>query len=139
MAFSALQRIFVSIAFIAIMLRAVVPVGWMLTPDAATGDITIQLCSGRMVYWDPDSGKLPSLDHSELEEVPLHVPSDEDSAIANCPFAMATPLFVAASPLAYNQIVSYSKITHIRPPVRGPPNHKVVSAPLPARGPPLFS
>ncbi len=127
-----------SLAFVAILMRAVVPTGWMLAPDAETGDISIQLCSGRTVYWNPDSGSFPNLDHSD-DDVSPHTPTDTDNAISNCPFAMATSLIVpsAASYRVYS--VSYQKIAHIRPPVRGPPPYKVISAPLPARGPPLYT
>ncbi|WP_321489014.1 DUF2946 family protein [uncultured Hyphomonas sp.] len=130
------SRLAIVALLFALLVRAAVPVGWMVGPDAETGVVSIQLCSGRTVAWSPQQGVDLDADAAGDHEDGKS-PSDTDSATTSCPFALASHYLPAPDvDIAFDAPV-FPQSAQTRPPVRAPPLRNIASAPLPARGPPV--
>ncbi len=126
-------RLFAFIALTAMMMRALVPTGWMVASAEDGQSLSIQLCSGDWVQWDLNSGDYAAGDAAQDE--PQH--SDHDMDGQPCPFAASAQIdapaewtFVTNTPLV---LVRQTGIS-----ARGPPLKASNLPALPARGPPLF-
>lgn len=125
-----------AIALLALLVRAVVPAGYMLA-HAGTGEgryLTVEMCEGhapaRVI--DLDTGML--VDASQL---PGNTQSEggDDGKTAPCVFAAAAPL---APPLLAAEAVQFAAAYNVefaaRPDVR--PGRGIAAPPPPATGPP---
>ena len=118
------------IAAIAMLVRALVPTGWMYTPDADNGHLTIQVCGGHWVNWNPDTGQTSKIENSDNQQ------HDNDVELASeCPYGLTAQAIIA---LDNNYSISQSvwASTTISRPSTGPPVDRSNQVKLPARGPP---
>ena len=156
------MRVIISAAFIALLMRAMVPDGWMVMADPVTGRASLQPCTGRMVislgsetgaHAGHEGHQMADMadshdahhDHHDAHrgvgESPQQTsaPDHGDHAVApTCPFAMSS--LVAETGEAFVLLEPHLPAAPDRavPPARGPPAYRVIYAPLPARGPPSF-
>lgn len=152
-----------AIALAAMIVRAMVPVGWMIAHDPETGRITLELCSGKSTLAAPvQASQTPAQHHADHHDPHAHhmghhdmaeashdmhdghgaqdAPGDHDHDYSEpaCPVAMASVVGVSDTPALTGEPVVFASIDHELPPVRGPPAARIIAAPMPARGPPLF-
>lgn len=120
----------------ALLVRAAVPVGWMVKPDDQAGMLTIQLCSGRSIQWSPQTGTdlQGTAEDAEHDDGSSH---DTDVPVTSCPFALASLYVAGPETVVIFEPPLYPDLYHVRPPATGPPVKRTASAPLPARGPPI--
>ncbi|MEQ9315843.1 MAG: hypothetical protein RLN72_08310 [Henriciella sp.] len=154
-----------AIALAAMVVRAMVPSGWMIMADPETGRPSIQLCSGKMFV--PAAADEPAdpehaahgdhaghhghdmhggahdqhAAHKSEPATPVSDDGEHDHGIAEvpCPFALSSLVGLAGDPLLALEPHIPASIDRAVPPVRGPPAARVIHAPLPARGPPSFA
>ncbi len=158
-------RMMFAIALVAMVVRAMVPVGWMVASDPVTGGFTLELCTGKMTLAGPAHTPAPEASqhaghddphahHMAMPDEAMSVAGhdmhadhgapagpdehDHDYAEPACPVAMASFAGAADLPVILGEPPVYGAIDHELPPLRGPPAARVVAAPMPARGPPLF-
>ena len=139
----AMFRAVATLILVAMMVRAAVPTGWMIAPAEAGTGFTIELCSGRTVVVDPVSRKVTGLHGDETPDQPSNSAPDGDHGdpghMAPCPFAVASILMQADAGHVFDAPALRRDNDRTLPPLRAPPASRVITAPLPARGPPLFS
>lgn len=128
-------HLFLTIAFLAAALRAIVPAGYMIGADPATGRFAIIVCTG--VAQSPVAGEHAGHhgSHSGGDSDTQHTPSHDDPG--PCAFASFSQLFGAgASPpglALFNETISLTAW-----PVAAKHDADVgVAAPPPSRAPPL--
>lgn len=136
-------RAVATLMLVALLVRAAVPTGWMIaTAEAGTG-FTIELCSGRTVVVDPVSRKVTGLHGDEQPDAPSDSAPEGDHSdpghMAPCPFAVASVMTAAQDGFVFDAPAIRRHNDRTLPPLRAPPASRIVTAPLPARGPPLFS
>lgn len=125
-----LSRVFMVALVSALVARAAVPTGWMLT-QTEEGTITIGVCSAH----DPEIANALTI------EIPIKLDSgsdtsDEASAFT-CPFSLSVLLSDAEIPPALYVPVAYTQATVQLPPARAPPVVRAVLTPVSPRAPPL--
>ena len=155
------MRVVISAAFIALLMRAMVPDGWMVMADPVTGHASLQPCTGRMVislaggtgaHAGHEGHQMADMAGSHDAHQGHHAqhgggmspqqtsaPDHGDHAVApTCPFAMSS--LVAETGEAFVLLEPHLPAAPDRavPPARGPPVRRFIHAPLPARGPPSF-
>ncbi|KCZ56087.1 hypothetical protein [Hyphomonas chukchiensis] len=139
----AMFRAVATLMLVALLVRAAVPTGWMIAPAGTGGGFTIELCSGRTVVVDPVSRKVTGLHGDEEPDQPSDSAPDGDHGdpghMAPCPFATASIMVQADAGHAFDVPAILRHNDRTLPPLRAPPAARVITAPLPARGPPLFS
>ncbi|WP_373006227.1 hypothetical protein [Hyphomonas sp.] len=127
------------VMLVALLVRAAVPTGWMAAPSA-DGGFTIALCSGRTVTLDLQSRRVAGLDG---DDQPADSGQDGDhsdpSHMPPCAFAVASILDQAGQSAAFVAPVVLDAADRSLPQTRAPPAARTITAPLPARGPPLFT
>ena len=135
-------RAVATVMLVAMLVRAAVPDGWMITPAEAGTGFTIELCSGRTVVLDPVSRKVTGLQGDAAPEQPTDSgPDGEHDApaqMAPCPYAVSALMTQAAPGFAFDAPILPRGNDRTLPPLRAPPVARTITAPLPARGPPLF-
>lgn len=127
-------RLAFALVALAMLVRAVVPSGYMFAPSADGEGLVVQLCSGVDTRWvsiDPATGAM-----TEADAPGPDTPAPTPAGAHDCPFATAAaPLLPALAGV-------------LVPPATGPPLRASpavfaavpaarAGAPLPARGPPL--
>lgn len=155
-----------AIALAAMVVRAMVPAGWMIMADPETGRPRIQLCSGKMLVQasaaetaisthaahgdhaghhghDMHASHDMHADHGMTVDTPLAPAADQgdhDHAIDEvpCPFALSSLVGLSDDVLIALEPHIPASADRAVPPVRGPPAARIIHAPLPARGPPFF-
>ncbi|MGB3624580.1 MAG: hypothetical protein WA989_02050 [Henriciella sp.] len=145
-----------AIALAAMVVRAMVPAGWMIMADPVTGQPSIQLCSGKMTVASPvaatsvyahgdhhghdmqgDAHDGRAMDLGEQTKAPPDQGDhDHDLTEVPCPFALSSVLGLAGEGLPSLDPHVPAAPDRAVPPVRGPPAARIIQAPLPARGPP---
>ena len=118
----------------ALMLRAIVPDGYMPNQALDSNGFIFQLCSTngvKLVQFDLETGE-----YTELESSLEHDPTGGEHAGSTCPYsisllAVATPLLLEFFRPAYG--LAFTPL----PDVRAPPQLHALP-PLPARGPPTL-
>lgn len=152
-----------AIALAAMVVRAMVPSGWMIMADPETGQPRIQLCSGKMLVEAPTAAvpataRQAHVDHSAHHGADKHGGADvntnammtdgpqmpagghdeHDHGIAEvpCPFALSSLVGLAGDVFLTLEPHIPAAPDRAVPPVRGPPAVRIVHAPLPSRGPP---
>tara|TARA_R110001606_G_scaffold25559_6_gene83039 strand:- start:292 stop:738 length:447 start_codon:yes stop_codon:yes gene_type:complete len=139
----AMFRAVATLMLVAMLVRAAVPTGWMIAPAGTGTGFTIELCSGRTVVVDPVSRKMTGLHGDEEPDQPSDSAPDGDHGdpghMAPCPFAVASIMVQADAGHAFDVPAILRHNDRTLPPLRAPPAARVITAPLPARGPPLFS
>ena len=127
------------IMLVALLVRAAVPTGWMVAPTPDDG-FTIAMCSGRAVTLDLQSRRVAGIDS---DSQPADSGQDGDhsdpSHMPPCAFAMASILAMAGQGAAFEAPVVLDTADRSLPQTRAPPAARIITAPLPARGPPLFT
>jgi hypothetical protein len=136
-------RAVATLMLVALLVRAAVPTGWMIAPAEAGTGFTIELCSGRTVVLDPVTRKVTGLHGDEQPDTPSDSAPDGDHGdpghMAPCPFAVASIMVQADAGHVFDVPAMRRDNDRMLPPLRAPPASRVITAPLPARGPPLFS
>jgi len=117
-------------AAIVMMVRALVPSGWMLSADEADGELEIQLCSGHFVNWSPENGFGSQIEQSQDEQVP-----SESELTPQCPYALSAQAVSDAGYHFEDASSVWTSLTIPRPST-GPPKTRSNQTQLPARGPP---
>ncbi|WP_019960800.1 DUF2946 family protein [Woodsholea maritima] len=122
------------IALIAVMIKAVMPYGYML--DAGSdGSMIVRICSGlnedpQYLRFDPEEGSYTPIEDPESG----HGSHDDDGALVHCPFALNT-VVLAPSWDSFDTPISFNLVQRVdltrAPPFTSPPR-----APFAARAPP---
>jgi len=135
-----LKKVMLFVLFAGLFLRAAVPAGYMVEASPETGALSIRICgeglNARYASFNPETAEWVSLEQaSEQGTQPAHDETEDFSNQGTCPFALAmsmgtpedTPDVVMAAfglPMLGGEVyVSQTR-------------ERVISAPLPARGPP---
>jgi hypothetical protein len=91
-AMTSFRRAAVCLALVAMMLRGLMPAGWMPNPDGAGASL--------LVICDMDQADMSKMDMSAMDHDPAHKPSSDSHQREACPFAaaphVATPSTVVA-------------------------------------------
>ena len=136
-------RAVATLMLVAMLVRAAVPTGWMIAPAETGGGFTIELCSGRTVVVDPVTRQVTGLHGDEEPDQSSDSAPDGDHSdpghMAPCPYAVASILMQADAGHVFDVPALRRNNDRTLPPLRAPPASRVITAPLPARGPPLFS
>ena len=142
------------LAFLALIVRALIPAGWMVAADPETGRPSLQLCTGTISVRAAMTGDTaPSADmhahheggHHRTEHQPVdqtELPAehgDHTYAETPCPIAFASVIGPASLIPDLPQPTLQPAPDRAVPPVRGPPTRRWLFAPLPPRGPPTFA
>lgn len=143
--FSPLQRrLLMALFACALLVRALVPGGWMVMPAADGVGAAIVPCSGMMpAAMQPDEAMAAGMHHSGSGDradhprpdhpQPDHPQPDHPCAFAGAALALAVPVFAAVPPLSALRVVPV--------PARRPaavPGRGLAAPPPPAIGPPAF-
>jgi len=116
------------------VMRALVPTGYMLDRSAEAGDIVIRICGGtteRFMSLNPHTGSMTEVDGDETP-----APDDTTSPSATCPFA-STAVFDLSLPADMLLAAIYGPPLLGDRPVINTLAYRRARAPLPARGPPV--
>lgn len=119
------------------VMRALVPTGYMLDRSADAGDIVIRICGGtaeRFVTLNPHSGKMTEIDGDAAPAPPQH--DDTTSPSATCPFASTAVFDLPLPPEMFLAAIYGPPLLGDRP-VINTLAYRRARAPLPARGPPI--
>jgi DUF2946 family protein len=119
------------------VMRALVPTGYMLAPSADTGDIVIRICGGmaeRFVSLNPHTGKMTEVDGDEAPDAPTDDGNTSSSEL--CPFASTAVFDLPLPPDVFLAALFGPPLLGDRPVINTVANWRA-RAPLPARGPPI--
>ena len=119
------------------VMRALVPAGYMLDRSAEAGDIVIRICGGtteRFMSLNPHTGSMTEVDG---DETPEPLPHDDTTApSATCPFASTAVFDLTLPPDLFLAAIHGPPLLGDRPVVNTAAYWRA-RAPLPARGPPV--
>ena len=119
------------------VLRGLVPTGYMLERPADGGDIVIRICGGmteRFMSLDPHTGNMTEIDGDEAPAPPQH--DDTTSLSATCPFATTVLFDLPLAPESFQAAIYGPPLLGSQPVINTLANWRA-RAPLPARGPPV--
>ena len=119
------------------VLRGLVPTGYMLDRSADAGDIVIRICGGtteRFMSLNPHTGRMTEVDGDETPEPLPH--DDTTSPSATCPFASTAVFDLPLPPDLFLAAIHGPPLLGDRPVVNTAAYWRA-RAPLPARGPPV--
>ena len=119
------------------VMRALVPTGYMLDRSAEAGDIVIRICGGtteRFMSLNPHAGSMTEVDGDETPAPPP--PNDTTSPSATCPFALTAVFDLSLPPDMLLAAIYGPPLLGDRP-VINTLAYRRARAPLPARGPPV--
>ena len=124
------SRVFMVALVSALVARAAVPTGWMLT-QTEEGTLTLGVCS-------PHSAELAN---ALSIEIPIKLDSGSDEPETDtaytCPFSLSVVLSGSETPPQLYVPVGYTEATVQLPPARAPPVVRAVLTPVSPRAPPL--
>ena len=125
-----LSRVFMIALVSALVARAAVPTGWMLT-QTEEGTLTLGVCS-------PHSAELADALSIEIS-IKLDGGSDEhdESSAYTCPFSLSIVASEAETAPQLFVPVAYTQAAVQLPPARAPPVVRAVLTPVSPRAPPL--
>lgn len=127
-----LRHVFLTLAAFALLVKILVPTGWMVGPRSEALPFPIVICTGDGMM-TLAAGEIPP------DQDGQHAPGDSSAKHAPCAFAgqgsaLAAPLVVAVADVVFG----YAAPSATTPaPYRSGPG--ITGPPLPARGPPTFS
>lgn len=132
---ASLSKGMVLVALIAVMIKAVMPYGYMLD-TSSDGSMIVRICSGlneapQYLRFDPADGSYTPVEGPQRSH---HEPQDDQDVLQHCPFAL-NALVITPSWDIVDAPISFSLAQRVDL-TRAPPFTTTPSAPLPARGPP---
>ena len=137
-----LSQVLLTLAFVAMLTRAIMPDGWMVRQDAETRQILIETCHGTTVPWPAVSSRISTAGKSSLPWTPQlpapdNAPDGDGERGPACPVAMSSVLVTGADPFRLMPphrpvATAFAQVT-----TAAPPACRASGAALPARGPPL--
>lgn len=119
------------------VLRGLVPTGYMLDRPADGSNIVIRICGGmteRFISLDPHTGNMSEIDAGEAPAAPQH--DDTTSLSTTCPFATTALFNFPLLPEWFQAAIYGPPLLGSQPVINTLANWRA-RAPLPARGPPV--